>query len=642
MARVLILFVVWCGLTGVAQARTDTGVPMQFLSVDKFVDLKISPDGEHYAVTVPLEGRTALSVLRRVDLKQTAHVVPEPGQHVAGFDWANAKQLVYSVALGDGPRAAPVPMPSLYLLPVDGGESRRLGKIPVYMLDPLRDDDDHILVSYWRDIGRAPVSRMDLRTGRIVMPRMKMPPIPSREYVVDNAGEVRFASGYEFNDTRSRLFLRQDGSWHAVNTERQSGEHIHVLGFSGDNRTAYFGVEQGNGPDGLQAFDLATRERRPLARHERVDVGRVLRSPLDDGVIAVEYWDGPPSLQVIEADDPFVRELEKIRRAFPGSYVTPTSYTRDGKTGVYRVSSDVNSGEFYRVDHASGEAVFLTARNDQHDPAAMAPMRTFRFKARDGLELQGFLTVPPGSDGKSVPLVLIPHGGPKGIFDTWGFDAETQMLASRGYAVMQVNFRGSGNQGRAFRESANGEWGARMQDDLTDATRWALAEGIAAPGRICIYGASYGGYAAMMGLVREPGLYACGIGSVGVYDLVQLQKEERDNFRSREYFATALGKVDLAAVSPARRAAEIRVPVLLGAGGRDRIAPPSHTQRMAEALEAAGVPVDHVVYEAEGHGYYKAANRLDWARRVLDLLDRTIGPGRGGDPAVGGAGQGGG
>ena len=180
------------------------------------------------------------------------------------------------------------------------------------------------------------------------------------------------------------------------------------------------------------------------------------------------------------------------------------------------------------------------------------------------------------------------------------------------------------------------------QDDLTDATRWALAEGIAAPGRICIYGASYGGYAAMMGLVREPGLYACGIGSVGVYDLVQLQKEERDNFRSREYFATALGKVDLAAVSPARRAAEIRVPVLLGAGGRDRIAPPSHTQRMAEALEAAGVPVDHVVYEAEGHGYYKAANRLDWARRVLDLLDRTIGPGRGGDPAVGAAGQGGG
>src|SRR5690606_10651105 len=175
---------------------------------------------------------------------------------------------------------------------------------------------------------------------------------------------------------------------------------------------------------------------------------------------------------------------------------------------------------------ARANAELIVVRDRQVDSARMAPMKPIGFTARDGLAIHGFLTVPREAGGRPPPMVVMPHGGPFGIFDRWGFDRDAQLLAAAGYAVLQVNFRGSGNYGRAFKQAGAQQWGRAMQDDVTDATLWAITQGHADPERICIYGASYGAYAALMGVVREPGLYRCAIGYVGVYDLPPMVKDD--------------------------------------------------------------------------------------------------------------------
>ena len=598
-----------------------------FLTPGKFNEIKISPDGEYLAATVPLADRTALVVLRRKDLVRTGHAMFEAQQHVTDFHWANARQLVYKESRKLGWRAAPVDSGYLYRMNVDGTENQPITKASVRLVSALPDDDENILVGFTSVSARTPISRMNLQTGKVEVNYMRSP-IDSGVHHVDNAGVIRFISGTSNNELTSQLHQRDDdGEWHLVNVEKDTGVHVYVMGFSADNQTAYFIIEDDELTDGFYAHDMKTRQRKLVARHARVDVDGVLRSPLDGGVIALEYLDGLPELKVIQPDDAFARALQKVRAAFPGAYVTPTSYTRDGGLGLYEVSSDVNSGEYYLVDHKSGQATFVAARDERLDPSLMAPMQSHRFKARDGIELQAYLTMPLGV-AKGAPLVVMPHGGPKGVYDSWGFDHEVQMLASRGYAVLQVNFRGSGNFGRRFRESGNGEWGAKMQDDVTDATNWALREGYAAPGRVCLYGASYGAYAAMMGLVREPGTYACGIGNVGVYDLSRMYRGERRFRDNKDYFDEALGDVDLATISPVRLARAIRAPVLLGAGELDGTAPVGQSRSMHQALERVGDPVEYAEYAKEGHGYYKYENRLDWAKRVLAHLDKTIGAGR--------------
>jgi dipeptidyl aminopeptidase/acylaminoacyl peptidase len=596
-----------------------------FLAQDEVVDLLVSPDGEHYAVTVPLEDRTVLVVLRQADLKRTAQVTFPAEVHVTRVNWVNDRQLVYSDARRFGKLAAPRASRRLYRVNVDGSDMAPVSKDYAELTHVLPEDDRVVQVIHYTKGGYPRLARMDVNTGKIEGESQGLPN-DSGLFVIDNTGKLRLASSRYGIDLRpTQYLLEANGDWTEINSGEDTGFPWYFVGFSGDNRLAYFIKEEAEGPDGLYAYDLAKREHRLVARHARVDVGRLLRSPLDGGLIAVEYFDGKPQLELIAPEDRFAKELLKVRRAFPGAYVTPTSYTRDGGVGIYSVSSDVHPGEFYRVDHATGQAVPIALRNLHLDPRTMAPTRPFRFKARDGLALEGFVTLPPAADEGPVPLVVMPHGGPIGIFDTWSFDSEIQLLASRGYAVLRVNFRGSGNYGRAFQEAAEGEWGARMQDDVTDATRWAIAEGIARPGRICLYGASYGAYAAMMGLIREPELYACGIGNVGLYDLSLEYRSAQYSRSGREFFGKVVDGKEFAERSPARLARGIQDPVLLGAGVLDRVTPIDQTRAMQRGLKAARVPHEVVLYDDEGHGYYRLENRRDWAQRVLAFLATHLG-----------------
>ena len=362
-------------------------------------------------------------------------------------------------------------------------------------------------------------------------------------------------------------------------------------------------------------------------RQRRVDLSHPARSPLGSSVVnCVVYMDGLPRTEYFDPANPAAKLHRSLQASFPGLLVTLGEATDDGSKGLFFVRGDRIPNDVYLFDYKAKRADFLMASNADIDPAQMAARKPVSLKARDGTPLHGYLTVPNGSDGKGLPLVINPHGGPIGVADDWLFDSDAQLLASRGYAVLQVNYRGSGNHGRDFTAAGYRQWGRAMQDDLTDATRWAIEQGIADPKRICIYGGSYGAYAALMGAVREPGLYRCAAGNVGVYDLEMMYKEDARNHDSyKEYMDRTMGTEGLASISPNLMAERIAIPVLLTAGESDLTAPPGHTRKMRDALEKLGKPVETKIYFGEGHGYYEPENRMDFYTRLLAFLDRHIG-----------------
>ena len=218
-----------------------------------------------------------------------------------------------------------------------------------------------------------------------------------------------------------------------------------------------------------------------------------------------------------------------------------------------------------------------------------------------------------------------------GVTDFWGYEPEVQLFASRGYAVLQVNFRGSGGFGKEFTEAGYRQWGGTMQDDLTDATQWAIEQGIADSNRICISGGSYGAYAALMGVVKEPDLYRCAMGFVGVYDMTVMDSrgDVSESDSGQDFLSTVLGDDDsaLALVSPNKQASKINAGVFLAAGKEDRRAPPVHTERMYDALASAGkTPEEKLIQKGEGHGYYKTENNVNLYTKMLAFFDKYIGP----------------
>ena len=228
-------------------------------------------------------------------------------------------------------------------------------------------------------------------------------------------------------------------------------------------------------------------------------------------------------------------------------------------------------------------------------------------------------------------MVVLPHGGPHGIYDNWGYDSDAQFLASRGYGVLQVNYRGSGGRGRDFIESGYEEWGGKMQDDVADGVKWAIDSKLADANRICTYGASYGGYAALMQPIRYPGMYKCAIGYVGVYDLEVMKTEGdiKDRASGRRYLDRVLGtdEAKLKAWSPAQNVDKIKVPVFLVQGSVDKRVPMEQFNALKDAFKTAGTPIETMVVQGEGHGFYKPENRAELYRRMEAFLSKYIGPG---------------
>lgn len=351
-------------------------------------------------------------------------------------------------------------------------------------------------------------------------------------------------------------------------------------------------------------------------------------SPDRSRVIGVDYEDEKPHTRWL--DDAWARTQAGIDQALPTTVNDIVSVSDDEKRIVIRAWSDRDPGGYLLLDRTGPKARIMPigAVNPRIDPKLLAPVEPVTFTARDGLEIAGYLTRPLHHGAGPLPLVLHPHGGPYGIRDNWAFNPEVQFLASRGYAVLQVNYRGSGGYGRKLLEAGRYEWGAKMQDDLTDAVRWAIAQGIADPRRVAISGASYGGYAALAGVTFTPELYCCAINYVGVSDLSLLGERDRGADRLLdELFYKKWIHADPKVLhdrSPLHAVAAIRVPTFHAYGVNDPRVELRHWKYLKAELDRLHKPYEYMVAGEEGHGFRKEGGRLEFYRRMEAFLQKHM------------------
>ena len=327
----------------------------------------------------------------------------------------------------------------------------------------------------------------------------------------------------------------------------------------------------------------------------------------------------------------FDRELMEIQqgleKALPGQEVWLRSRSRDGKyTVVYTISS-TNPGSYYLYNEEEKALDRIGGVNDTIDPKKMSVSKYVQYQARDGVTINSYLTLPKGRNAESLPLIILPHGGPYGVRDNGDYDPEVQFLANRGYAVLQPNYRGSDSYGEAFYELGEGEIGRKMQDDLDDGMDWLVKGGIVDSARVCIIGTSYGGYAALWGVIRNPERYRCAVSFAGVTDFNKQLKYDKRFFSSRHARAwkeRVRGEkdFDLDAVSPAKQIHHLERPILLVHGDRDSIVPFDQYERMVKAAQKANIEIETHVYEGEGHGLSNEKNRLDWYHRLEAFLQK--------------------
>ncbi|PWF13524.1 alpha/beta hydrolase family protein [Xanthomonas citri] len=502
--------------------------------------------------------------------------------------------------------------------------------VAAFLTDPLPDDDRSVIVAIWPMSGQDPYTRaekLDVTTGRRLP--LARAPIQRASFTTDHHGQVRFAQGAG-SDNVSKLYYRKGtgDEWALINDEQVSGHVETPLGFSQDERIAYLRVQSADGPDAIVGWDIQANRREQVLRDAVADPLEIIYRNGTTIPVGAIFMADRPRTRFFDEHGGEARMYHSLEAAFAGNAVRVTSSTKDGRYVMLEAYSGSNPGDFYVFDTQQNKAQHVISRRDWFDPERTATVQPIALQARDGMPLHGYLTLPRSAGDKHLPMVVMPHGGPFEIFDSWQFDDDAQLLAQAGYAVLQINFRGSGNYGRHFQHVGARQWGGTMQDDVTDATRWAIAQGYADARKICIVGASYGAYAALMGAAKESGLYACAAGYVGVYDLPMMftSGDIQKRGSGENYLKQWLGDpATLAARSPVNLARQIKVPVFLAAGGEDERAPIQHSKRMEAALRQAGTPVETLYFDTEGHGFYTEPHRRAFYAQLLAFLSKSLG-----------------
>lgn len=631
---------------GTATAQVDVGA---YIKKDKFADIKLSPSGACFAATVPMEDKTALAIMRRSDNSIGATFVLEKNTYVSDFAWVSDTRVLISIAQKYGLLDKPLPTGELYAMNADGtgaellvgyrargtglGTNIKVKKteaVAAFLTDPLPDDDRSVIVAIWPMSGQDPYTRaekLDVTTGRRLP--LARAPIQRASFTTDHHGQVRFAQGTG-SDNVSKLYYRKGAGdeWALINDEQVSGHVETPLGFSQDERIAYLRVQSADGPDAIVGWDIQANRREQVLRDAVADPLEIIYRNGTTIPVGAIFMADRPRTRFFDEHGAQARMYHSLEAAFAGNAVRVTSSTKDGRYVMLEAYSGSNPGDFYVFDTQENKAQHVISRRDWFDPERTATVQPIALQARDGVPLHGYLTLPRSGGDKHLPMVVMPHGGPFEIFDSWQFDDDAQLLAQAGYAVLQINFRGSGNYGRHFQHAGARQWGGTMQDDVTDATRWAIDQGYADARKICIFGASYGAYAALMGAAKESGLYACAAGYVGVYDLPMMftSGDIQKRGSGENYLKQWLGDpATLAARSPVNLARQIKVPVFLAAGGEDERAPIQHSKRMEAALRQAGTPVETLYFDTEGHGFYTEPHRRAFYTQLLAFLSKSLG-----------------
>jgi dipeptidyl aminopeptidase/acylaminoacyl peptidase len=477
-----------------------------------------------------------------------------------------------------------------------------------------------------RDPRLHDVHRLNLTTGELEL--VAQNPGNIAGWVADESLIVRAALAATPEGGFDLLFReREDANWRELlSWGREDALNSGPVGFSGDGARMFLRDSREANAARLVELDLSTEEANVLAEDPKYDVASVLVHPDTREVQAVAFTRARTEWTVLDED--IRQDFAAINELHPGDFAI---VSRDRADEKWLVGFTVDDGpvSYYAYDRKTRDGTHLFDDRPDLKKYTLSSMRPISFAARDGLEIHGYLTL-PSTESEDLPMVLNVHGGPWAR-DVWGYNAEAQWLANRGYACLQVNFRGSAGYGKKFLNAGNKEWGAAMHDDLVDAVRWAVERGIADPKRVAIYGGSYGGYAALVGATFTPDLFRCAVDVVGPSNLITLiQTIPPYWFTLLATFHERVGNPDteaefLKSRSPLFYVDRIKIPLLIAQGANDPRVKRSESEQIVAALREKGIDHEYLLFEDEGHGFARPENRLKFYAAAERFLAEHLG-----------------
>ncbi|HWV59986.1 MAG TPA: S9 family peptidase [Sphingopyxis sp.] len=623
---------------GNADAAAFQPLPTSAFAQLPFVEkADLSPDGTHMAGLFAIDGAQRIAMMPILGDRSKAVVVGIPdATEVSWIRWVGNDNIVvglYALQSVQGDR---------WYISRLIGINRTTGKITKLLWEMSgqnaadllwapTDGSTEILVAAQNSIYEGSdfwpaVYRVDVATGRKRLEEKGRANILN--WGADHLGRVRFGIGYRDNTTKSTLLYRSggDGLFRVIDSARLDEEEELTLPFMfiPDSDRGYVIKEIADGRQAVVEVDIPTgRDVRTVYAAADTDVENPAVGPSGSRLLGVWTSDREQSLRWI---DPAMAEHQKaLDASSPQSMVHIDSWDGDLTSMLVRFRTPDNPGLLFHYDSTTGQLSRLAAINNAIGGKRLSRAKLVRYKARDGLEIEGVLTMPRGRASKNLPFIVMPHGGPWG-HDELSYDYWAQFLAERGYAVLQPNFRGSTGYGAEFEKAGQGQLGFAMQDDVTDGVRWAVSEGIADTKRVCIVGGSYGGYAAMWGIAKDPDLYRCAISINGVANLRREVNDFGDHIRRRLYRSQWQKMTpDFAAVSPINAIDRIKAPLLLIHGKKDVTVDHSQSARMYSAMKKADKTVEFVSVPLADHYFTREADRMTLLRSIETFL-RTHNP----------------
>ncbi|MEA3475365.1 MAG: S9 family peptidase [Candidatus Cloacimonadota bacterium] len=606
------------------QERQPIIIPMKdFFRNPEKASFQLSPDGEHISFLQPWENRMNVHI-QKIGEDKVTRITDATERDIWYYFWVNNNRIVFLQDKGGDEFF------KLYAVDIDGSNLKVLTpfeKVKIRMVDDLEDNEEEMIISTnKRNPQIFDVYRININTGKIEM--IAKNPGNISYWVTDHDGKLRIAIATD-GVNKSLLYRPTEKEPFQVIEKTSFKETIAPLFFTFDNKNLYVSSNIGRDKDAIYEYDLENKKLGKLIyENPEVDVGRLMKSRKRKKITGVNYY--TDKAQVHFLDDERKQLHDDLEKLLPEYEVATYDFSKDEMKCLIVTYSDRKRSTYYYYNRETKELMKLAETSPWINEDEMAVMKPITYKSRDGLTINGYLTLPKGVKPKNLPVVINPHGGPWAR-DRWGYNPQVQFLANRGYAVLQMNFRGSTGYGRKFWEASFKQWGKTMQDDITDGVNWLIEKGIADPNRIGIYGGSYGGYATLAGLAFTPDLYACGVDYVGVSNIFSWMKAFPPYMKPYiEMIYEMVGDPEkdkelLESASPLFHVDKIKAPLLIAQGANDPRVPKTESDQIVEALEEKGIEVSYMVKDNEGHGFMNEENRFDFYRAMEKFLHGHLG-----------------
>lgn len=590
---------------------------------------QLSPDGAYISYMAPYHDRLNVFVRKVSDTDDASvRITSETERSVAGYMWADNERLLFMKDTAGDENY------QLYGVKRNGTDLRAYTAFPgvrTSLIDDLEEQPGFVLIGMnKRNAEVFDPYRLNIETGELTL--LAENPGNIQGWMTDHNGLLRVATAIVDGVNTQVLYRDTENEPFRPVLTTNFKDVVSFMDFTPDNREVYAATNLGRDKTVLVRIDPSTcKELELLYENERYDISSISYSRKRKCLLSV-YCTGhkEPIRHFFDAEEEALRK--RIKAHFPDERYGIADSDKAERNYLIYVGGDRTRGAYWLYDAETDKAEKVAELAPWLKKEEMNEMLPVTYTTSDGLTIEAYLTLPAGlsiEDAHNLPVVVNPHGGPWAR-DCWGYSSEAQFLSNRGYAVFQMNFRGSTGYGRRFLEASYKQWGLKMQDDITEGVEWLTGQGIANPKRIAIYGGSYGGYAVLAGLTLTPKLYACGIDYVGVSNLFTFMKTIPPYWRPMlEMMYEQVGNPDtdaeqLNATSPALHADKICVPLFIAQGANDPRVNKAESDQMVEALKKRGIEVEYMVKDNEGHGFHNQENRFDFYRAMEAFLAKYL------------------